>query len=117
MYTQPRTGQLAYVGHICNFRQRVTTCLATLPLMPADMPFVMVRPRTCRGRAAGRARFKVSVQKLRVAYQWLNKHNPYYFGVQWRGDAAAEWEAQDVQVGVVRESDDDLGQAPPVSGA
>ena len=39
------------------------------------------------------------------------------FGVDWREDAAAAWEAQDVQLGVVREVDDDLGQAFLVSGA
>ena len=37
--------------------------------------------------------------------------------MEWRDDAAAAWEAEDVQVGVVREADEDLGQAPPVSGA
>ena len=55
--------------------------------------------------------------KLRRAFEWLKEHNPYYFVVEWRDDAAAAWEAEDVQVGVVREADEDLGQAPPVSGA
>ena len=45
VYTIPRTGQLAYVGHICNFRQNVTKFLTSLPVMPADMPVVNVRPR------------------------------------------------------------------------
>ena len=76
VYTLPRTGQLAYVGHICNFWQRVSTFLASLPLMPADMPFVMVRPRTCRGRTAGKALFKVDVLKLRRAFEWLKEHSP-----------------------------------------
>ena len=30
VYTIPRTGQLAYVGHICNFRQKVTTFLSSV---------------------------------------------------------------------------------------
>ena len=54
--------------------------------------------------------------KLRRAFEWLKEHNPYYFGLEWREDAAAAWEAQDVQLGVVREVDDDLGQAFLVSG-
>ena len=116
VYTLPRTGQLAYVGHICNFRQRVSTFLASLPRMPSEMPFVMVRPRTCRGSSAGKALFKVNVWKLRRAFEWLKEHNPYYDGVEWRDDAAAAWEAEDVQLGVVREAEEDLGHAPPVSG-
>ena len=84
--------------------------------MPSDMPFVMVRPRTCRDRTAGRACFKVGVCKLRRAFDWLKDNDPYYFGVEWRDDAASAWQAEDVQVGVVREAQDDFGQAPPVSG-
>ena len=49
VYTIPRTGQLAYVGHICNFRQKVTKFLTSLPLLPADMPIVHVRPRKYKG--------------------------------------------------------------------
>ena len=64
VYTLPRTGQRAHVGHICNFRQRVTDFLSSLPVMPSDMTFVMVRPRTCRDRTAGRAVFKVDVSKF-----------------------------------------------------
>ena len=45
VYTIPRTGQLAYVGHICNFRQKVSKFLSSLPTMPQEMPFVQVRPR------------------------------------------------------------------------
>ena len=37
VYSIPRTGQLAYVGHICNFRQKVTKFLSSLPVMPGDM--------------------------------------------------------------------------------
>ena len=35
VYTLPRTGQLAYVGHMCICWQCVTTFLASLPLMPS----------------------------------------------------------------------------------
>ena len=45
VYTIPRTGQLAYVGHICNFRQKVSKFLSSLPTLPEEMPFVQVRPR------------------------------------------------------------------------
>ena len=35
--------------------------------------------------------------------------------MEWREDAAAAWEADGVQVGVVREVDDVLGQPPPIT--
>ena len=69
VYTIPRTGQLAYVGHICNFRQKVAKFLSSLPVMPADMPVVQVRPRKYKGNASGKALFKVDVHKLRLAFQ------------------------------------------------
>ena len=45
VYTIPSTGELAYVGHVCNFRQHVSHFLSSLPTLPQDMPFVLVRPR------------------------------------------------------------------------
>jgi len=115
VYTIPRTGQLAYVGHICNFRQKVAKFLSSLPVMPADMPVVHVRPRKYKGNVSGKALFKVDVHKLRRAFQWLRDNNPYYANVEWREEAATAWEADDVQVGTTREADDDSAQAPPVS--
>ncbi len=67
VYTIPKTGQLAYVGHICNFRQKVSKFVATLPTMPQDMPFVQIRPRSMGNRPTFRAPFKVDVRKLRHA--------------------------------------------------
>ena len=93
VYTIPRTGQLAYVGHICNFPQKVTKFLSRLPVMPADMPCVQVRPRKYKGHSPGKALFKVDVQKLRLAFEWLKQHNPFYYHVEWREDAATAWEA------------------------
>ena len=117
VYTIPRTGQLAYVGHVCNFRQKVTQFLSSLPVLPADMPIVQVRPRNYKGRATGQALFKVDVQKLRRAFQWLKKNNAYYANVEWREEAAAAWAAEDMQVGTTRETEDDPAQAPPVTRA
>ena len=71
VYTIPRTGQLAYVGHICNFRQKVAKFLKSLPIPKKDFPFVMVRPRSLRNRPSGKAPFKVDVHKLRDAFHWL----------------------------------------------
>jgi hypothetical protein len=76
VYTLPRTGQLAYVGHVCNFRQKVTTFFSSLPILPRDMPFVMVRPRTLRHRTSNKMAFKVNVEKLRAAFLLLKANNP-----------------------------------------
>ena len=115
VYTIPRAGQLAYVGHICNFRQKVTKFLTSLPLLPADMPIVHVQTHKYKGKPGGSALFKVGVTKLRSAFLWLKANNPYYADVEWREEAAVAWAADDVQVGTTREGDDDSGQAVPVT--
>ena len=117
VYTIPRTGQLAYVGHICNFRQKVEKFLASLPVLPADMPVVQVRPRHHKGHGPGKRPFKVDVQKLRHAFRWLKENNPYYFNVEWQEKAAEAWNAEELQVGSTRDVVDDPTQAPPVSRA
>ena len=73
-----------------------------------------MRPRKLRSHAAGKALFKIDVQKLRLAFAWLKEHNPYYYNVEWREDAAVAWEAEDVTIGVAREASDADGQALPV---
>ena len=70
--------------------------------MPRDMPFVQVRPRKFKGHPGGKSLFKVDVHKLRAAFAWLRQHNPYYFNVEWREDAAAAWESDDVVIGITR---------------
>ena len=120
VYTIPRTGQLAYVGHICNFRQKVSKFLKSLPVMPADMPVVHVRPRAlgsagAKGKSAGRALFKVDISKLKAAFLWLKANNPYYAEVEWRDDAAEAWAGDDVEVGTTREADSDASHVPPVT--
>ena len=71
--------------------------------MPAYMPFVQVRPRKYKDHSPGKALFKVDVQKLRLAFEWLKKYNTFYYNVEWREDAAAAWEAEDVEIGVTRD--------------
>jgi hypothetical protein len=51
VYTVPSTGELAYVGCICNFRQHVSKFLPYLPTLPENMPFVLVRPRCAKGHS------------------------------------------------------------------
>ncbi|CAK0797159.1 unnamed protein product, partial [Prorocentrum cordatum] len=96
VHTIPRAGQLAHVGHICNFRRKVSKFLKNLPVMPADMPVVHVRPRAlgsagAEEKSAGRALFKVDISKLKA----------------WAGD--------DVEVGATREADSDASHVPPVT--
>ena len=65
VYTVPRTGELAYVGHVCNFRQDVKTLVRSLPLDPRQVPFILVRPRVSSSNPDQRRRlqFKVSVER------------------------------------------------------
>ncbi|CAK0867486.1 unnamed protein product [Prorocentrum cordatum] len=120
VHTTPRTGQLAHVGHICNFRQKVSKFLKSLPVMPADMPVVHVRPRAlgfagAKGKSAGRALFRVDISKLKAAFLWSKANSPYHAKVEWRGDAADAWAGDDVEVGTTREADSDASHAPPVT--
>ena len=105
VYTIPKTGQLSHVGHVCNFHQKVTESLSKLPTLPANMPFVKVRPRNFAGKPCRKAPFTVNVIKLRHAFEWLRKYNPYYRDVEWREDWAQEWLEEDVDVGSTREED------------
>ena len=75
LYTIPKTGELAYGGYVCNFRQEASSFLSSLPVRPADMPFILVRPRAPSGAADRKPRmpFRVDVVKLRAAYDWLKK--------------------------------------------
>ena len=73
--------------------KKVTEFLTRLPVMPADMPCVQVRPWKYKGHSPGKALFKVDVHKLWLAFQWLNQHNPFYYHAEWRDGAAAAWEA------------------------
>ena len=91
VYTIPRTSQLAYVGLICNFRQKVAKFLKLLPIPKKDTFFVMVRPRSFRNRPFGKAPFKKDVNKLRDLFHWLKQNNPYYYGVEWNEARKMEW--------------------------
>ncbi len=108
VYTIPKTGQLAYVGHVCNFRQKVTSFLSSLPTLPSDMPFVMVRPRIFKNQRSPKAPFKIDIDKVRKAFQWLKQHNPYYHDVEWISSAETAWRDEDVLVGSLREEEFDL---------
>ena len=114
VYSIRATGQLAYAGHICNFRQRVTSFISKLPTLPQDMPFVNVRPRSMGNRPTFKAPFKVNVHKLRHAFLWLQRHNPYYHDIEWRDSSAAEWEKDDVQL-PTREEPDVAGEGLQVN--
>ena len=40
-------------------------------------------------------------------------HNPYYYDVEWRDDAASAWEATIVEIGVTREATKLAGEGTP----
>ena len=83
VYSIPKTGELAYVGHTCNFHQNVQGFMTRLPMRPAEMPMLMVKPRPPAGKAADsrpRNPFKVNTVQLRAAFEWLRRHNVHYAG-------------------------------------
>ena len=108
VYTIPKTGQLAYVGHVCNFRQKVAQFVSSLPILPQDMPFVMVRPRLLKGCRTKSAPFKIDVFKVKKAFEWLRLYNPYYRDIIWDQKAEEAWQDEDLQIGSTREEDFDL---------
>ena len=84
VYSIPKTGELAYVGHTCNFKQDVKHFMTRLPLRPAEMPVVMVKPRPAAGKVADsrpRNPFKVDTVLLRAAFEWLKRHNIHYAAI------------------------------------
>ena len=105
MYTIPKTGQLSYVGHVCNLHHKVTECMSKLSTLPANMPFVKVRPRNSAGQLCRKAAFTVNVEKLRRVFEWLRKYNTYYRVVEWKEDWAQAWLQHDVDVGFRREEE------------
>ena len=114
VYTLPRTGQLAYIGHACNFRHKVASFFTSLQLIRRDMPFVMVRPRTLRHQASNKMLFKVDVEKLRAAFLRLEAHNPYHRHINWDDAAKRVWSEEDVIIGRTREEEFLNGQSLPV---
>ena len=93
VYTIPRTGELAYVGHVCNFRQNVCQFMSKIPVLPKNMPTIFVRPRQSAANPDRMVRkpFAVNMDRLRVAFAWLKEHNHYYQAIIWDEDAAAAW--------------------------
>ena len=48
----------AYVGHVCNFRPKASSLLASLPVLSSDMTFVMVRSEVFKTRRSTIAAIK-----------------------------------------------------------
>jgi hypothetical protein len=95
VYTIPETGQLAYVGRICNFRQKVSSFISSLPTFPHDMPFVTVRPRILKNRRNSASPCS--------AFLSLKRFNPYHHNIEWIDSAEKAWREDDVQIGQSRE--------------
>ncbi len=105
IYTLPRDGQLAYVGHACNFRQSVTKFFKSLPVLPKGMPFVMVCPKAPRNVASSKMPLKVSIERLRAAFTRPNARSPYYANVNWDESSAQAWSRDTVTFGATWEED------------
>ena len=93
VYTIPTTGELAFAGHVCNFRQKVHEWVKELPVRPKNMPYVLVKPRPNHTDPDQRPRlpFAIDVQRVRKAYEWLKKYNVHYKDIEWSEDNARAW--------------------------
>ena len=100
VYTIPTTGELAFAGHVCNFRQRVHEWVKELPVRPKNMPYVLVKPRPNQTDPDQRPRlpFAVDVQKVKRAYEWLRQYNHHYKDVPWSDANADAWTNETEQV-------------------
>ena len=74
VYTIPTTG--------------VQQWIRNLPVRPADMPFVLVKPRKYQ---KPRPPVPVDTQKVKRAFEWLKANNPYYYNIEWGEDNEAAW--------------------------
>ena len=91
-----------------DFREKTDAFISPLPITPEDMPFVMVRPRSCKNQQKRGSPFKLAVDQVRRAYAWLNQFIPYYRAIAWVSPAEEAWRNYKVQVGDVREDNFDL---------
>jgi hypothetical protein len=80
VFTLFPSGQMAYVGHIVNYRQRSVKWITDLPLRPADVPIVLVRRKTRETAKRQRARVPFAARKevLRNALVWLLANHPQW---------------------------------------
>ena len=100
VYTIPTTGELAFAGHVCNFRQKVHEWVKELPVRPKNMPYVLVKPRPNHTDPDQRARlpFTIDVQRVKKAYEWLKLNNRHYKDIEWSEDNAKAWTEQTEEV-------------------
>ena len=80
VFTLFPSGQIAYVGHIVNFRQRSIHWVQNLPLHPNDIPIILVRRKTREAAGVRRRRSPFAARKeaLRDALHWLLAHHPQW---------------------------------------
>jgi hypothetical protein len=80
VYTLFPSGQLGYVGHIANLRQRSLSWVQELPLPPEEVPIILVRRKTreAAGVRKRRAPFAARRWCLEEACDWLLVNNPEY---------------------------------------
>lgn len=80
VFTLFPSGQIAYVGHIVNYRQHSIEWITDLPLKPVDVPLILVRRKTreAAGIQRKRAPFAARREVLRNALRWLLANHPQW---------------------------------------
>ena len=93
VYTISSTGELVFDRCVRNFREPVQQWVSNLPVRPADMPFVLMKPRMSRASKDQKARPPVPIdtRKVKRAFYFLKENNPYYFDIEWGQNNEAAW--------------------------
>lgn len=73
-----RGAQYGYAGHVCHFLRDMAKVYNVLPLLPHDLPVIMVVPNNDRLRSVPRAEWRVRQGALRLWLSFLTRNNPEY---------------------------------------
>ena len=78
-----KDGQIASQGHICSFRQDISSVCNILPRLPSDVHFVKV-VKTYLGAGAEKTNIMFRIRKAEVldALRWLKKYNRDYANIE-----------------------------------
>lgn len=84
---QIRGAQFKYSGHICHFLRDVGKVYRVLPIMPEDLPIVLINPNNERLHNAPLRDFRCRSWALGVWLRFLKLHNPEYRYIEISNDS------------------------------
>lgn len=73
-----RGAQYKYTGHVCHFLRDMAKVYDVLPLLPRDLPVIIIIPNNDRLRNASHAEWHVRQGAIRLWLSFLIRNNPEY---------------------------------------